>query len=387
MLKLFANRQLVRKDAETYEKVSTNSLVFGALLLIGTYICMMLPIVQTNEFSVGSTFMSFITLYAIIGLPVVSAIVFISKFKQWRSKLLLVAGIVSAAMLIPLVVLGVLALVLEGWLIGLLPNIVLTLLVIVLATFCGIVALVKAGDCMSSFMKFFGASCIVVAVLFAVRLFADSMTFLGQDLEYLTYCFDQSIIGQLLAREDALNAVLVGADPLVSQMALHGSSNDLMMIYGAILFLLAATVIFVCNRYKNRVAMAVSATLNAVALVMIFSATSSLGSWDLGSGRTFSYTVAALMLLFAASILYLNVFQYIKGYGKYGFTFVLPFFLTFAIFQLYPIYFTFRTSLTNAEGWAMVLNNEVIGFDNFKKLFTFFYSITRTEITIFFQSN
>ena len=58
------------------------------------------------------------------------------------------------------------------------------------------------------------------------------------------------------------------------------------------------------------------------------------------------------------------------SYDKYGYLFVAPFFITFIIFQLYPIFFTFRTSLTDASGWAKVLDNSIIGFDNFVKLFT-----------------
>ena len=58
------------------------------------------------------------------------------------------------------------------------------------------------------------------------------------------------------------------------------------------------------------------------------------------------------------------------SYDKYGYLFVAPFFITFIIFQLYPIFFTFRTSLTDASGWAKVLDNSIIGFDNFVRLFT-----------------
>ncbi len=57
------------------------------------------------------------------------------------------------------------------------------------------------------------------------------------------------------------------------------------------------------------------------------------------------------------------------SYDKYGYLFVAPFFIVFLIFQLYPIIFTFRTSLTDAAGWAKVLDNKIIGFDNFAKLF------------------
>jgi len=59
------------------------------------------------------------------------------------------------------------------------------------------------------------------------------------------------------------------------------------------------------------------------------------------------------------------------SYDKYGYLFVAPFFIVFLVFQLYPIFFTFRTSLTDAAGWEKVLNNEIIGFDNFAKLFSF----------------
>jgi len=67
------------------------------------------------------------------------------------------------------------------------------------------------------------------------------------------------------------------------------------------------------------------------------------------------------------------------SYDKYGYFFVAPFFIVFLIFQLYPIFFTFRTSLTDAAGWAKVLDNKIIGFDNFQKLFAF-----GTEVSNFF---
>ena len=57
------------------------------------------------------------------------------------------------------------------------------------------------------------------------------------------------------------------------------------------------------------------------------------------------------------------------SYSKYGYLFVTPFFITFLIFGLYPILFTFRTSLTDAVGWEKVLNNKIIGFENFRQLF------------------
>ncbi|MBR5224728.1 MAG: sugar ABC transporter permease [Clostridia bacterium] len=65
------------------------------------------------------------------------------------------------------------------------------------------------------------------------------------------------------------------------------------------------------------------------------------------------------------------------SYDKYGYLFVAPFFITFLIFQLYPIFFTFRTSLTDAAGWSKVLDNSIIGFDNFVKLFTFDMEVSR----------
>ena len=57
------------------------------------------------------------------------------------------------------------------------------------------------------------------------------------------------------------------------------------------------------------------------------------------------------------------------SYDKYGYLFIAPFFIVFIIFQLYPIFFTFRTSVTNTVGYGMLLNNEIIGFDIFAKLF------------------
>lgn len=65
------------------------------------------------------------------------------------------------------------------------------------------------------------------------------------------------------------------------------------------------------------------------------------------------------------------------SYDKYGYLFVAPFFITFLIFQLYPIFFTFRTSLTDAAGWSKVLDNSIIGFDNFQKLFAFGTDVSR----------
>ena len=65
------------------------------------------------------------------------------------------------------------------------------------------------------------------------------------------------------------------------------------------------------------------------------------------------------------------------SYDKYGYLFVAPFFIVFLIFQLYPIFFTFRTSLTDAAGWSKVLENSIIGFDNFARLFAFGTDVSR----------
>ena len=57
------------------------------------------------------------------------------------------------------------------------------------------------------------------------------------------------------------------------------------------------------------------------------------------------------------------------NYGKYGLMFVAPFFITFIIFQLYPIFFTFNVSVSDAQGWDKILHHNFIGLDNFKLLF------------------
>ena len=81
------------------------------------------------------------------------------------------------------------------------------------------------------------------------------------------------------------------------------------------------------------------------------------------------------------------------SYSRYGYFFVLPFFIVFLIFGLYPIIFTFRTAMTDAVGWTKVLNNSYVGFDNFKQLFDpnslvyskFWGSIGNTMIMWFFN--
>ncbi len=57
------------------------------------------------------------------------------------------------------------------------------------------------------------------------------------------------------------------------------------------------------------------------------------------------------------------------SYSRYGYYFIAPFFITFLIFGLYPILFTFKTSVTDAVGWEKVLNNSYVGFENFRQLF------------------
>ncbi len=60
------------------------------------------------------------------------------------------------------------------------------------------------------------------------------------------------------------------------------------------------------------------------------------------------------------------------SYSHWGYIFIAPFFIVFLIFQLYPIIFTFRTSLTDAVGWQKILNNNFMQptpFENFRQLF------------------
>ncbi len=57
------------------------------------------------------------------------------------------------------------------------------------------------------------------------------------------------------------------------------------------------------------------------------------------------------------------------NYSRYGYLFVAPFIIVFLIFQLYPIFFTFRTSLSDAIGWQKINSSIIIGLDNFKMYF------------------
>ena len=58
------------------------------------------------------------------------------------------------------------------------------------------------------------------------------------------------------------------------------------------------------------------------------------------------------------------------NYDRYGYIFIAPFFIVFCIFQLYPIFFTFKTSMTDAVGWQKILNNSFVGFRNYGVLFS-----------------
>ena len=57
------------------------------------------------------------------------------------------------------------------------------------------------------------------------------------------------------------------------------------------------------------------------------------------------------------------------SYDHYGYLFVAPFFIVFLVFQLYPIFFTFRTAFSDAIGWQKINNSVVTGFENFKLFF------------------
>lgn len=58
------------------------------------------------------------------------------------------------------------------------------------------------------------------------------------------------------------------------------------------------------------------------------------------------------------------------NYNRYGYIFVLPFVVVFTIFQLYPILFTFRTSLSDAVGWEKINSSVIVGIDNYRQFFT-----------------
>ena len=67
-----------------------------------------------------------------------------------------------------------------------------------------------------------------------------------------------------------------------------------------------------------------------------------------------------------------------KKRAKWGLIFCLPFILTFLVFQLYPIIYSFYLSLTFQEN---SLNFVFVGFDNYKDLIndkTFWKSVGNT---------
>lgn len=57
------------------------------------------------------------------------------------------------------------------------------------------------------------------------------------------------------------------------------------------------------------------------------------------------------------------------SYDHYGYLFVAPFFLVFLVFQLYPIFFTFRTAFSDAIGWDKINSSSIIGWQNFQQFF------------------
>lgn len=56
------------------------------------------------------------------------------------------------------------------------------------------------------------------------------------------------------------------------------------------------------------------------------------------------------------------------SYAKYGYLFIFPFFLVYAIFQLYPLIYTFIISMTRAVGTQADAAMEFVGISNFKDL-------------------
>lgn len=59
------------------------------------------------------------------------------------------------------------------------------------------------------------------------------------------------------------------------------------------------------------------------------------------------------------------------SYAKWGYVFILPFFLVFAVFQFYPLiktfYYSFFTEYKNTQTWELV--HEFVGFENFGTMF------------------
>ena len=57
------------------------------------------------------------------------------------------------------------------------------------------------------------------------------------------------------------------------------------------------------------------------------------------------------------------------SYSKYGYFFIAPFFIVFLVFQLYPIIFTFRASVSNAQGYDSLTSMSFSGFEKFGAIF------------------
>lgn len=56
------------------------------------------------------------------------------------------------------------------------------------------------------------------------------------------------------------------------------------------------------------------------------------------------------------------------SYAKYGYMFILPFFLVYFVFSLYPLLYTFYISTFRAAGTAVDAEMYYVGFENFKDL-------------------
>ncbi|AYG00138.1 MAG: sugar ABC transporter permease [Streptococcaceae bacterium] len=59
-----------------------------------------------------------------------------------------------------------------------------------------------------------------------------------------------------------------------------------------------------------------------------------------------------------------------EKYNRYGYYFLIPFFIGFLLFQLYPIIYTFRIAFTSMNGWQTLSTATNVGFDNFVTLLT-----------------
>jgi len=71
----------------------------------------------------------------------------------------------------------------------------------------------------------------------------------------------------------------------------------------------------------------------------------------------------------------------LESYNNYGYFFILPFFLVFLFFNLYPTIYTIFLSFTDLSGWSTEIN--MVGLQNFQNLFNnplFLKSLTNTLI-------